>query len=155
MAISNVSPNNREISQNSSCIKLSTVSPKQHLSEILSKSVAQLFSRHSYYIILFHFSRFFHFPPAFHFLCISLWHCAISSLRVRFLLRCCAISTETRARLFIGGSSSHVPGLSLLRYCSLPLPLTLRCLGAWGLVQRGMRLSFYPHLQLYSFNFWI
>jgi hypothetical protein len=140
--------------QNNTCQKLSLNRP----------SILTPFILYHFILFLPLLSLSFRLPL----LCISLWHYAISSLRVRFLLRCCAISTETQARPFIGGSSSHVPALSLLRYCSLSLSLSLslRCLGAWGLVQRGIGLwmgliqkgmgfSFYPHLQLDSFNFWI
>jgi len=167
VAISNVSPNNREISQNPSCIELSIVSPKQHLSKTLSKSVAHLFSRHSFYIILFHFSRFFHFPPAFHFLCIfSLAMCDFfteSAISSSVLCNFDGDSSSPLHQRFLIARSSSVVASVLL---SLSLPLSLCCLGAWGLVQRGMGLwlglvqkgmgfSFYPHLQLDSFNFWI
>jgi hypothetical protein len=142
--------------KNLSCIELSIISPKQLLSESLS--------RHSFYIILSHFSRFFHFPPAFHFLCISLWRCVISSLSAIFSLALCNFngdsSSPLQRRFLIPRSSSAVASVLL------SLPLSLRCLGAWGLVQRGMGLwmglvqkgpgfSFVPICSLITLNFFI
>jgi hypothetical protein len=45
----------------------------RHWSETLSKFNPHLLLRHSFYVILFHFSRFFTFLRAFRLLCISLW----------------------------------------------------------------------------------
>jgi hypothetical protein len=130
------------------------------MSESLSKFNVHLLSCHSFYIILLHFSRFFTFLRAFHFLYISLWRYAISSLVL------CNFngdsSSPLQRRFLIASSSSAVASVLLSLSLSLslsPSPSLSSLLGCLrfrskgygdlnGISSKGYGVFFYPHLQL-------